>query len=949
MPVDRFRIRRASGTLFFAVLLVLATAPMAGAQALDTGAIRGRVLDQTGAGIPGVSVVATNAATGQARRTATDQGGFYSLSGLPLAGAYEVTFSKDGFAEKKTDRVALRAGETADVNVTLEATGGTSEVTVYGTTGGIRSDTSQIGTRLDAQKIQDTPLLGHALTNLALLDSAVRPSVSTGDIFIGNTLFVVDGAGRRQTTFTVDGTTANDSWGRQTIFADVPVDAVQEFTVLTNGFSAEYGRTSGAAVNVVTKSGTNTPHGDVMGMWQPGGLESPAPLQDNSNSDRLADGAFTLGGPIARDQTYFFVAGEYLHSKRDSTITSPIAPGVFTGIGKRALFEGRLDHQLSAATRLTAIMNLDRYSNTNPNDAVGGLNLPSAGRVFRRNAYTGQASATSVLSNTMLNEVRFGVQVASPITEFTPIDPSTQYVRPGVGTSGESRSTFLENRQIQLKDTLTLAHGRHDLKVGAEATRSNSGGNGTEFGSAFTRGQFTLKPGTTTPVEDLTIADIQRFQQSFGDATYDTTEWLWSVFAQDNVRLRPDLTLNLGLRYDRQTFTDDTTMWSPRVGFAYNLNGDPHTVIRGGFGMYYSEVRANAAADWTIGGPEGIFTFSAAPGQLGFPTDLQPLPAFPAGSVLPPRDITVPPGDAAFVNQFVDVSKLKGYPDKLLNPSTRQFTAGIEHELSTGWFVSADYVHAHTENIDRPLDVNSPDPFVRTAPGQVRSAAEADATRPIKPVPNGYRIITTLVNDGVADYDALQLNLSRHFSGGLSFLASYTLSNATDTVDPDVPQQDPNDPNFTGEIERGPNILNERHRAVISGAWHLPVLTIGGVGSFGSGLPFNITTGVDNNGDGAGRSDRPIINGELARRNSGVGTPLYDVAAFVERAIELGSSRRLQLRVETFNLFNHANVYAFNGTFGNGAEPLASFGTPRGGISGVGPGRQVQFLARFLF
>src|SRR6185312_9891906 len=118
---------------------------------------------------------------------------------------YQVAFAKSGFADKSVDRVGLRAGETADVNVTLQASGGTSQVTVYGTTSGIRSDTAQIGTRLDAEKIQNTPLAGHALTSLALLDSAVRPSVSTGDIFLGNTLFVVDGAGRRETAFTVDG------------------------------------------------------------------------------------------------------------------------------------------------------------------------------------------------------------------------------------------------------------------------------------------------------------------------------------------------------------------------------------------------------------------------------------------------------------------------------------------------------------------------------------------------------------------------------------------------------------------------------------------------------------------------------------------------------------------------------------------------------------------------
>lgn len=946
------RMRRFSTIFAFVVLLFgTALAPRAAAQALDTGAVRGRVLDQTGAGIPDVAVNATNTATGQTRQTATDAGGYYTLSSLPLAGEYTVTFAKSGFAGKTIAHIGLRAGETADVDVTLQASGGTSAVTVYGTTSGIRSDTSQIGTRLDAQKIESTPLAGHALTSLALLDSAVRPSVSTGDIFLGNTLFVVDGAGRRQTTYTVDGANANDSWGRQTIFANVPVDAVQEFTVLTNGFSAEYGRTSGAAVNVVTKAGTNAFHGDVLGIWKPGSLESKAPLALTSNADRLGDGGFTLGGPIVRDRTYFFVAGEYIYQLRDSTITSPLAPGVYTGIGKRALFEGRLDHQITAENRLTATMNLDRYSNTNPNDAVGGLNLPSAGRVFSRNAYTGQLSDTAILSASMLNELRFDVQWASPITAFTPIDPSTQYVRPGIGTSGESRSTALFSHQFSLKDTVTMARGRHDIKVGVDATHSTSGGNGTEFGAAFTLGQFTLVPGDQTPVADLQVSDIQRYQQSFGNANYTTREWLWSVFAQDNVTLRPDLTLNLGLRYDRQTFTDDTKMWSPRIGFAYNLGGSPRTVIRGGFGVYFSELPANLAANWFINGPEGLFTFSAAPGQLGFPADLQPLAAFPAGSVLPPRNIMVRPGDAAYLNQFFDVSKLKGYPDALLNPWTRQETVGIEHEFATGWMASADYVHAHTAHIVRPLDVNSPAPFVRTAPGQVRSASAADATRPITPAPNGYRQIVTFVNDGLADYDALQLNLSKHAANGLAVLASYTFSNATDTVDPDVPQQDPNDPNFTGEVERGRNILNERHRAVISGSWQLPAITVGGVASFGSGMPYNITTGTDNNGDGSARSDRPIVNGTLVERNSGTGSPLDDVSPFVERVFGVGGGRQLQIRLEAFNLFNHANFYAYNGVYGNNAngEPLASFGNPTGGISGVGPGREFQFLARLRF
>ncbi|HVC20906.1 MAG TPA: TonB-dependent receptor [Vicinamibacterales bacterium] len=929
----------------------LAAPAMADAQALDTATIRGQVVDQTGGVVPGVQVLVTNTATGQTRQTVTDPGGYYTVAALPLTGEYRIVFSKAGFTSRTVDHIGLRAGESAAVDVILEAAGGTSEVTVYGTTSGVRTDTAQIGTRLDAREIDNTPVPGRALTSLALLDPSVRPAKTTGDLFLGNTLFVVDGAGRRQTTYTIDGASADDAWGRQTVFTNVPLDAVQEFTVLTNGFSAEYGRTSGAAVDIVTKSGTNEVHGDVVGMWRPGGLEARAPLAATSSADRLGQGSFALGGPLVRDRTYYFLSGEYTYQLRNSTVTSPLAPGVYTGRGRRGLFDGRVDSRLNARHSLTLQVNTDNYSNTNPNDVVGGLNLPSTGRVFRRNAYAGHLSETAILSDSVLNQVHVGVDWASPITQFSPASPSTQYVVPGLGTQGESRAARLYNHQFELKDTLTIARGRHNLKVGVDAIHSTSGGDGTEFGSAFTLGQFTLLPGVTTPTADLTIADVQRYQQSFGSASYQVREWNWSAFAQDNVSVRRDLTLNLGLRYDRQTFTDDTTMWSPRLGFAYNPKGDPKTVIRGGYGIYYSDVPANLAADWTINGPEGLYTFSVAPGQYGFPANLQPLASLPAGAVLPARSIFVRPGEAAYLSRFFDVSALKGYPDTLLNPWTQQATVGIERELAAHWFASVDYVHAHTTHIVRPLDVNSPAPFVRTAPGQVRSAAAADATRPITPVPGGYRQIITFVNDGVADYDAVQLNVSRRFSHGVFLRAGYTFSNATDTVDPDVPQQDPNDPNFTGAVERGPNILNERHRAVISGSWALPQLSVGGVATLGSGMPYNITTGVDNNGDGSPRSDRPIVDGVLVERNSGVGRPLYDVSPFIERVFAVGAGYRLQLRIEAFNVFNHADIYGYNGVYGNSVtgRALATFGQPTGGLSGVGPGREFQLIARLVF
>src|SRR5262249_15519682 len=159
-----------------------------------------------------------------------------------------------------------------------------------------------------------------------------------------------------------------------------------------------------------------------------------------------------------------------------------------------------------------------------------------------------------------------------------------------------------------------------------------------------------------TPTSALTIGDVARFTQGFGNVRYSVDETLWSLFAQDDYPLRSDLVLNLGLRYDRQTLTDDTRDLSPPLGFASSPGGNPWVTVRGGYGIYYSEIPANTDAAWELNGPTGFFSFSAAPGQLGFPTSLAPLPGFPPGAVLPPRDITIRPGRAGYYSQFFDVS-----------------------------------------------------------------------------------------------------------------------------------------------------------------------------------------------------------------------------------------------------------------------------------------------------
>ena len=236
------KLCRFSGRLLaplFALVILAGLRPsVAFAQTPGTGSIRGRVLDETGRPLSGALVAASNLSTGIDYKASTDAAGYYALAGLPLTGSYRLDISKDGFAPD-TRTFALRAGETVTVEASLHPAGVRSEIAVYGTTEGVRSDSAQLGNRFSPEKIQETPILGRKLTSLPLLDSAVRSARGTGDMFLNNTLFVVDGGGRRQTTYAIDGGTGDDAWGRQTILTNIPLAAIQDFTIITANGSAE--------------------------------------------------------------------------------------------------------------------------------------------------------------------------------------------------------------------------------------------------------------------------------------------------------------------------------------------------------------------------------------------------------------------------------------------------------------------------------------------------------------------------------------------------------------------------------------------------------------------------------------------------------------------------------------------------------------------------------------
>jgi hypothetical protein len=984
--------------------LALFAAPLF-AQSPNTATMLVIVTDQTGAVVTDANVSIVNNATGDAREAVSGTDGATTFSGLSLTGTYKVTVSRQGFGNEERNGLTLRSGETATIKVTLQAGSQNAEVTIFGTAEGVRAD-PLIGLPLNSEQINETPIVGRKTTALPLLNSAFRQGKGTGDLFVNQIYFITGAGSRRTTTVTLDGANNDEGWGRQTAVATVPIGAIQEIAILSNAFSAEYGWTAGPALNIVTKSGTNDVHGEGIFMFRPGGWQAetfstngfcppsvstcvtPSTLQHINPvdiPDSLQQYSGTIGGPIVHDRTFFFATADYTRQNRTTLLSTSLPSFVlppdgnleYTGHYRQFLLDARVDHKLTSDQNLAFRFNVDRFFDDNPQDAVGGTNAPSVARRYTRRAWTAQVNHTAVINTHLINEARFAYLHGDPVTLWEAQNLSTTYTRGGAVpfTIGQSRASDLWSHQIQFSDTVSWSLGMHYLRFGGSIIHHTSGGFGSEPGTAIL-GTFAFRNNTTAPFGQLTLDDVQNYTQpiNFGISSYELPQWLNTVFIQDSMHLRSDFTLDLGLRYDRQTLTDAKNDFAPRIGFGWHPGGDSRTSIRGGYAMYYTQIRANAVAGYLVNGLDGLATYTAIKGQTGFPTclvgsclpvnvDPRTLPAVQ----LPARDITIRAGLRDFYReQFsrfgLNFDRLPNYPDKLVNPRSQVVTIGAEREFLKGMFFGADYVHQHWSNLDRSVDLNAPTPFTRTAPGQVRTVGAANATRPITPVNGGVRQVNVIMNLGVADYDGLQTQFS--YRGNRKMLASvsYTLSKATNTFEPDGNGIGPNESNISqlGEIERGPSVVDQRHRAVITFLYRFPWdFTAGTLAMFASARPFNATTGLDNNGDGA-NNDRPVINGAIIPKSAFRGTPTSEVAMFVEKRFRTSEHTSILLRLEGFNLFNHGNFLGRGVTvYGDGATAAPTFGQFVGGVgsapnaipafANIDPPRMFQIQARFTF
>lgn len=994
--------------LMIAVLVLLIPVCLS-AQDSATGAIRGTVVDPAGARIAQASIVVVNLATGTRYSATGDSEGRFAIDLLP-PGDYSIRVVAEGMSPQVTPQLHVDVGGSAEVEFHLRVAGAEENVTVSAVPALVETNPSGVSTLLDERAISDLPLNGRRFSDLTLLSPGVTQdprsltSATNGDLSFG-------GIRGFQNSFLVDGGDYNNAFfaqarGRYRAPYQLSTEVVQEFRVSTNAYGAELGRSGGAVVNVVTKSGSNHVHGTAFYYLRDSSFGASNPFLAFKPHNRQQQAGGTIGGPLKRNKIFFFAGFdqhmfhvpnvvEFLNGSAQvlpQAGTGPYSPGdydsgdealVYATAGQLTSLAGeypaaqignsayaKLDINLTPRNQLALRVNTSRYWGANnvfldPASPVTYDSISDNGQEAVATE-TGSLTLTSGLSARWISHLRgqFSRDQQQSYSNTGAVQVKISTILDGMGRSNLLPRQTREHR-LQVAETLSFDGHRNSWKFGGDGLLTwiydffPSQQSGEYLFYPIKVDPFTFEPMEAgmqlTPLRAYAHEVPHYYLQNFGSATSrpDTNEY--AAFAQDTIRVSDHLALNLGVRWDLQTFTTVGLMsnplfppsgrlpfqpynFAPRAGFAYSFGHTRPLVVRGGYGIFY--VRIPQIYNSVVQTENGVTDSQIFLNNTDY-YDRQVFPTYPNALVSCPLYAANCALPAGFTQRVTN--EVSAFAPNFVTPRVQQSSLTLEKEVAGHTTITLSLLNVRGEHLIRALDVNLPQPTALTYPifdstgsifqggyYTVDSFATWQFSRtldcPFPPCinPLGRPIaqlgaIDEFQSAASSMYNGATLSVNRRLARGTYLRLSYTYARAIDDgQDALVAGQPATVQNsYVPNAERGPSVTDQRHRVVAAfsaeprpfhrGHEFLGHLfndwKISSVVNYGSGRPVNATVSGDPNQDSNDLNDR--LPGYS--RNAFTGPDYATADLRVTRKIRVTERYKVNFVAESFNLLNRDN------------------------------------------
>jgi outer membrane receptor protein involved in Fe transport len=904
-------------------------------QATATGTLQGTVSDKSQAVVPGAQVVATFTATGVTRTATTSGTGAFRFDFVP-AGVYQVKVTKEGFASV-VENTELLVGQSATVNVTLIPGTTTTVVEVSGEAPIVDLAKTSVSQDITPREVEELPLAGRDAANLAYLVPGVKAADSYDPTKNRYAILSVNGSDGRNINTTINGVDNKDNTVGGAVM-QMPLEAVQEFQISTQRFSAENGRSQGAAINMITKSGSNQYHGSIFGYFRDAKLDTD---EKDANGDGTSTAAHpdysrqffggSVGGPLKRDKLFAFFAIERqresqgLGESGNSYSELVLAKGAGLAADPASViprpfhewrYNGRMDMTIN--NKNTAYVSYTSQANDSLNDQSDGTADLTAGNFTTNHLQIANFTLNTQISGTTVNQATFGFQYWNNLIDSHINAPYVTFPSPAeFGTNANVPQQSFQ-RKWQFKDDFSKTLGKHTLKVGADYIYNPVEGGFFKFNS-------TLEVDFTKNPSDI-LADTVKYPQGFatpglvGGMSYSNGDPYFLVptkqlgfYGQDDWRITSRLTLNLGLRWDRdfnalgQTdipqsrsyqallaiassnptaayYTrhlphDDTKDFSPRFGFAYDLTGAGKHVLRGGFGLYFGNSFQNIPLFMEQLANPTIFQTVLS---LSSPTDTVPCGgalgkfSYTQANVSAVIACLPPPSTTA-----ADLSVGRLIDPSYRNPVSEEFNIGYTWALNRNSVFEAEYTHVLSLHEDKTINIDQkvsqgpdksgvPCTAPIPAPGCNANYGNVVLSRPLSSAfaAAGQPVLASLRNDESINrnrYDGFNFSFRQRMSRHFSLNANYTLAWAYGYDGGGGPTtifrnyaRDGYQP--FASYEWGPMTNDERHHITVSGLVELPKgFRFAPILQYGSARPYNLTNSSNTLNTGGGTAAAVVV------------------------------------------------------------------------------------------